>query len=1636
MLKKFGTFALAAMVAVAAFGQTSVMTKSIKKHTLAQAASFESVVAAVDAKVIEDEAALKALDVLEQNGVAAPAKVVKEIEEKAAAEATIEQLVIATGEKVAARPLEAAPVAKFANQSTSGDVTVSTDDKGAITAVTGGTEYLYMRDGSALCSYVSNSSIKYSYQGGTVTVVKDGNDWYIKDPVSNVTSGLWVKGTVADDTLTVAAGQLIYESTSYDMVFKMGARESSSWVAAAGDIKYVVNETANTLTLVGATATVSGTSITFDGGIAGGFWSDDDSFSGYGEFNTKLTYDPSYVPASTELVELPESATVLTYYYTANKVTSSATTMLKGTTGVAFVGDDVYAQICFDFPTAWIKGTKDAEGNVVFPKLQYVGAYSTSYPSVWMVGTNGSAMDDFTMTFNATDSILTATCALYETISEFKISYVGQYQNIVLNAHAPVVPTYDVPYTNAIVSADDFDLFTVIDVNADSKTWTYGTSCAKFTYHGTNTGDDWLISPGLKLKTGSPYLLSYDLKTGSYPEKYEIKMGTAATAEAMTITLAEVVELKNTTYTTYGAGVTVPADGVYYIGIHAVSDPDQGWIYLQNFKVADGSMPAAVDSLTLTDAGKLSFIMPTTNAAGQELAAEGLTYTYVLNGESHADNAATPGQKVVLDVTLKNGLNKVTVVAVSPKGASANAEASAYVDAALEVPCSFAFNSTDDVVPFTVIDNNADNSTWTFNATAKAMAYKYHASNKADDWLIAPAVKMTAGRTYILKYSAKGGTTYPEKMEVKIGKGITAAAMTQTIEEEHVVGSDPAELVELEFQVAETGEYNIGFHAVSDPDEYYLYLYSFSLEAGALPEAPAAVSDLTVTPGAQGALEATVSFKAPTKNMAGNDVAALTKIVVSREDSIVKTFEAPAAGAELSFTDTNLANGTHTWTVVAYNAYDFGGKAKASAFVGQDVPARADAELVDMKTAIRIQWEAVTEGKNGGYIDPAGVSYEIWTLEETWLGYSLGDSLGCTTDTHFDIANNNDEGEQGFAQYAMCVKNAVGNSGYYITNGLVIGEPDEVPYFESFAGGSVTHFIWTSTEAGDGEWGLTKQMDADNDGGAAAFSADAVGDISSIVTGKITLAGVTNPQLKFQAIANGVTLKVLASKRDGTVTELAAPTVSDTAWTALQVDLNAYKAEDYLMIYFQATATDEEGVLLIDDIQVRDVLDHNLVLGLTAPKKVAKGDTIKVTVKVTNEGSNAATGYKVKMNDQAVTESESLASFASKEYNFTIPTTIFDEEDVVEISAEVEYALELKAADNADEAEVTLTESKAAKVLNLKAANTADGVKLTWNSADEAAANGVKAAEEVEDFEGFENNQASPYTQNPDPENQTYFTNWNKVGELGEWTTYDLDGGAVYGWESGSNFPYMADAMGWCVMDVVEDFTSDVSDMAHSGTKALFCMNIAPATGGAQHNDDWLISPELDGTAQTISFWVSEITNQYGDEQYEVLYSTTDKEVASFTKIGDTRSVTAAEFTEVSVELPAGAKYFAIRCVSADIFGMIIDDITFSPNRAPAVPTGFNVYKNKSKVATVTEHEYLDTVNEAASYAVTALYDAVESAPVSVDYDPATGITTISSEKAFNVYSADGRLVRKNVTSVSDLEAGIYVINNQKVTVK
>lgn len=947
---------------------------------------------------------------------------------------------------------------------------------------------------------------------------------------------------------------------------------------------------------------------------------------------------------------------------------------------------------------------------------------------------------------------------------------------------------------------------------------------------------------------------------------------------------------------------------------------------------------------------------------------------------------------------------------------------------ALEVPFFDDFPTAASFKLYTVIDVNEDKSTWGWNSSkGGSCVYRYNKKNDADDWLISPPIQMKQGKAYNVSFKAAAGLSmFPERLEVKWGNDKTVEAM----EKEILPATDIASVKYQEFtkriEPAADGNYYIGFHAISKANEFRLTLDSLSVEVAAEAKAPAMVDNLTAAADPTAALKATLKFNAPTKAVDGSALTDLTKIVVSCGERVVKTITAPAPGSAQEAVDENAVNGENAYTVVAYNAHDFGLKASVKVYVGQDVPVLGKIKTTDQTTAVKLGWEVPT-GVHKGVILPAEVTYNIHSVtDDGKLGDKLGSVKGSTGYTVSDL--NTNEGKQKYQHWAVNAENVAGTSGW-AAGALIVGAPYTLPFHNSFKDGTVEEkFVGLERTSGKTSWALTNDVSSDDDNGSLIFLPTKPG-VSTIVMGKTTLQGASNPRLIFDYRGDGEAkekVEMRFQKKNGEVTEPVwtnAGVANDGKWKNYIVNIPAELAnEEYVLLRVVGIADEiSEDAVYVDNINIADPYQKDAGVELTAPESLKKGQTAKFSVKVTNLGLDKLEKAKVALtvNDKVVKEEtlgKSLSFMQNSVLSVDYKTTSMDASDKLSVKATVNLDGDLEPDNNEASADVSLEipDVKAPQNLRGEKSGSATAVKLAWD----APATTITSV--TDDFESYKA--------------------WGT--SFGDWTTVDNDHGRAGSLTQGTQYQHQGEEFAFLNWQPSDLFKSGQGLDPHSGTKAAVAIYQIDESGkNFVDADNWLISPQLSGKAQTVSFWVNNLkaTDGSGAESFDVLSSTSGSDPDSFVKIGETHVQDAAQWTEVKVDVPEGTKYFAIHHITSKdkAFIFMIDDAKFE---AGSGPVSYNIYRDGELIGSTSKLVSDDLKapdNKEHKYCVTAVYaDGSESAPAEISVATAIQRINADGETVYDVYTIDGKQIMKGAKSLHPLAKGVYIINGQKTVVK
>lgn len=1141
------------------------------------------------------------------------------------------------------------------------------------------------------------------------------------------------------------------------------------------------------------------------------------------------------------------------------------------------------------------------------------------------------------------------------------------------------------------------------------------------------------MPPAAEQATAAPTALSATFKTDSLQGTVNFRLPTKTySGEELdgTLTYSVYIDGEKVAEGTDAPGasvkpvVSVSRSAMYRIEVSATNEAGESpKVHLDKYIGKD--QPTAPTGVKLTrnaDSGelKLTWAAPTSTGVHKGYVnRDSLNYTVVRMPDSVtvAEKATerTFTETIVTDA-LASYYYVVTAFNGDIRGLSAESNR-IVLGTVVEVPYFEDFEDLT-VVPtlWTFIDANGDKNTWRsgfWNGTQNAdIYYQYNEDGKtpADDWAITPPIHLAKGRFYTLSFDLNGYFIGTEKMSAWMGTDKTVAAMQTLLLPTTVVDyTDQRSFSSLVKSDAD-GRYYFGFHAESDADQAILELDNIRIEEAGSFEAPDTVSDFIVTPGKNGARVADIAFRAPTTDFYGNAIGQIDKIEVYRDDKLVKTFEAPAPGQDISFRETSLPNGQMvTWSVYTYNSFGCGIPAVCSAWIGVDIPTEpTDLKLVMNGTTAKLTWKAPTTGVHGGFINPSQLTYNI----EDMNFYIKGDHRAGTTFTE------NRGTKQDFLYYRVSAQSAAGGGNYAYSNTVICGSPYALPFFESFAGAQTDH-LWSQQVSG-GQIGLTQSLSADGDQGAALFKPEKSGDVGMLTTGKINISKAAHPIVEFYyyAIPKQTTSLTLAVAPEGDSDSLAALHTIDYStlggeqgWRKATVSLDAYVNTSYVLLAFVGRAEgSRHGDIIFDAITVREQDNTDLVLQqLDVPSTVEAGTKARATVTVLNNGRLKAGTYRVQitMNGRLVEERKAgnLASGDAATLTFDIPTTVADNEENT-ITATV--IADGDANPDNDAATATLLlQAPLYPAPTALAGYEKDGeMVLSWQAPD-LTPRDILVSDDFEHYQPF------------------------VIDDMGRWTVRDGDGrqtgSIVVGDGQTVMYDHVGEPMAWQVFNADKAGLADVSVLApYSGSQML--INMVELNGVTA--DDWLISPRLSGLEQTVSFWVKSV-NASAIETFTVMASQTDNETASFRAVEASISQAPAEWTQVTAQLPEGTTYFAIRVHAKQKFMLMLDDVEYTLlNTEQLRLLGYNVWLEgeRRNETILTATAYSEPSFGQGDYRVTAVYEQGEST-LSLPMEYKDGICELQSSQADTatpIYDLSGRTVKQP-------GKGVYVKGNRKV---
>ena len=939
-----------------------------------------------------------------------------------------------------------------------------------------------------------------------------------------------------------------------------------------------------------------------------------------------------------------------------------------------------------------------------------------------------------------------------------------------------------------------------------------------------------------------------------------------------------------------------------------------------------------------------------------------------------------------------------------------------------------------------------------------------------DSWLMTPAFALEEGKSYTLSFDAY--TSFVpntedkySRLEISVGSMQHPSGMTQSIMPVETITNLKANKAfkVYDFTVPATGTYYFGLHCCTMNGGAQVYVDNLSIEESPEPGLPGPATDVKLSASATGSLTATLTGKAPILDNRGQALSGTMTIDAMYDGEVIETKENVAPGEEFSFQVTAAKGGDTYYSVRASNEKGSGKTVSANCYLGFYDPRTAtDVKLArnEADKTFKLSWTAPTQDVKWNNLTASDLTYKVLGADSEGHTTIIVDNIdGNTTEATFSDPAVDFEGEQKFVYYGVVACSNGGTSSIAVSNILPVGKAYKAPYTDSFSGepAGIYNVSMGSTL---GEWILMNDesiLDAgiasqDGDNGFIGFYAGMWNTQGVLQTGMIDLEGLETPGVSFYMYNlyldpgfddNQIFIAVNVGGSEYYMLKAEADIVGNygkmNSWCKYTVSLAPFKGQKVSIMIVPTTITYVWS--FIDNLKVDNLPEYDLSAGPSAGTPLIEdGDTGLYLFNVINNGYNTANDFTIDLlrNDKSV-RTRGVRELAA---GGLVQIQMTDKPDV-DAAEESEYKARVTITGEADD-----TDNESDPILTqivLPAYPTVDEITGEINATTGAALNWEEPNLD--------------YVPNPITETFERATPWATSYE--DWTFIDVDqapinmgtANGIFGEEiiTGSTQSFFL--MDVSLLDEIRQGSTAFA--AHSGTKYL--MKCAPGdvyTAG----DDWAITPELYGNAQTISLWAHSHSSG-SPENIEGLYSTGSLDPADFISISKHLDVPTG-WTRYEFEVPEGAKRFAIRCHSAATFFIQIDDITYQPMPKELDLLGYHIWRNGERITEEPTEDttYVDAdAKEGDTYRISAVYHLGESVPGAVFSPAFNGIEDMladniriyaedgaiyingASGRDIKIFSTDGSMIKSVLglySNVISVDKGIYIVKVGKHTAK
>ena len=597
-----------------------------------------------------------------------------------------------------------------------------------------------------------------------------------------------------------------------------------------------------------------------------------------------------------------------------------------------------------------------------------------------------------------------------------------------------------------------------------------------------------------------------------------VKIGVPArtiVGDELTGLLSLVVEVDNKEYTTQkvAAGseidmpIVVAEEGLHSFRVYCKNGETKGMTAEKEFFIGYDK-PAIPQNIVLTE-DIVTWDVVTEGQYGGILESDVITYNVYISGQKiNEEPITTNSLELNLDCQ-EIGKLQAEVEAVCGEKVSARGLSNVLAVGSYTLPLDLTI--TEDVIPYiTVVDVNEDYSTWSWvtDHEHNAFEYNYHEYNNADDWAIIHKTTFPQdNQLYRIDLDVCTYSLYPEKFEIALSKTGNIDDMVVVVPE-ITVCSESVVTLGGQFKLDEAGDYYIGIHAISEADSYFLRLNKVSVSMSEAPNTvPQACENIVATAAEYGVLEATVELTLPTLAL-NNEVLDSEKDITVNLVSNVATTTITGKPGECISGVVKTEQGVNLITIIPENESGVGPESTVSIYTGVDVPRPAELTSVSVSADNRtmtFSWETSTEGMNGGFVDPAFVTYTIliYYPEQNYWFSEAGPGYE-STEYSYTVP-------EGTPLKTVSLAVASQNAAGYMQEGPMaiasLGTPYEIPMLELFENQNLKYAPLTIEHPADeysGSWDIVNP---------AAYVSEASNEESAALIAYATEEGNTYGQI-------------------------------------------------------------------------------------------------------------------------------------------------------------------------------------------------------------------------------------------------------------------------------------------------------------------------------------------------------------------------------------------------------------------------------------------------------------------------------------------------------------------------------------------